>query len=311
MMTTQWSSNDTWNEGGERTIKKEGPDRCDKRFVAKQLDDDGYFKIRGDGTAEFKGKGRLYVLKEDEKAALDKKEEYLWEPNLEVSCDIKVDSIGSSDDDDDEDDKKKKKRNDDDDDDKKKKKQAAFINVGGCTNHFAPHKVDKEDDDEDDDDVINSNGRNYSIRAFFSRGFVGYEKETVHGVYDKYEAKNYEQDEMPLSKWFTYKFKQTVDGKDVKLDGSIKEEGHDEISFDTFTDKGQMTKLNKEDFEKEKDHKKVHKILQRVIKEEKGVLYERMTKKNQVWTAGAYSGLYIRLTGMKKVYIKNLTVKEI
>ena len=244
------------------------------------------------------GKGRFYVFKKDEKSALEKDEECLWGPNIEVSCDIKVDSIISSDDDNDDD------NDDDDNEDKKKKKRPkAFINVGGCTNHFAPHNGDKN--------VINSNGRNYSIRAYLNRGFVGYEKETVHGIYDAVEAEKYPQDKMPLSKWYTYKFKQTVDGKDVKLEGSIKEEGHDEISFGSFTDKGQMTKLNKEDFKEEKDHKEVHEILQRVIDKEKGVLYERMTKKNQVWTAGAYSGLYIRLTGTVKTFIKNLSVKEI
>ena len=48
-----------------------------KDLLPRQLDKDGYFKILGDGMAEFKGKGRLYVLKKDEESALDKKEEYL------------------------------------------------------------------------------------------------------------------------------------------------------------------------------------------------------------------------------------------
>ena len=38
MKMTQWSSDDTWNKGGKRTITKEGPDPEDKRFVAKQLE---------------------------------------------------------------------------------------------------------------------------------------------------------------------------------------------------------------------------------------------------------------------------------
>jgi hypothetical protein len=163
---TQWSSNESWNNGNNRTIEPEGgEDDDDVRFVAKQLG--GPFKILGDGTAEFNGKGRFYVFKKDEESALEKKTEFLWKPNLEVSCNISVDEIVTS--------------------------GTAFINVGGCTNHFA--SVNR-----------NSNGRNYSIRALFSRGFVGYEKETIHHVYDDEAAQNFEQDVMPLSTWFTYKF---------------------------------------------------------------------------------------------------------
>jgi hypothetical protein len=271
---TQWSSDETWNNGEDRTIEpEEGPDPKDARFVAKQLD--GPFKILGDGTAEFNGKGRFYVFKEDEKSALDKKTEFLWKPNLEVSCDIRVDEIVTS--------------QDDDDDDIPK----AFINVGGCTNHFAPHNR-------------NSNGRNYNLRAYFSRGFVGYEKETIHPVYDDEKAENFEQNEMPLGRWFTYKFRQKVvnDGENVKLEGWI-----DGEPLDSYTDEGEMTKLDDDDDDDEPtNEEKLQKVLDN---EDSDALHGKMTKLRQVWTLGAYSGLYIRLTGTKKGAIRNITVKEI
>ena len=275
-----WSS-EKWNNGIERTIKVDGPDPEETRFVVRQLDNDGYCKILGNGVAEIGGKGRFYVFKKDEKSALEKKEEYLWEPNIEVSCEIKVESIVTSDDDD-----------DDDDDKKKKKRPKAFINVGGCTNHFAPHNGDKN--------VINSNGRNYNIRAYLNRGFVGYEKETIHGIYDPVEAENFPQDKVTLSEWVTYKFRQKVvdDGKNVKLEGWINGK-----PLDPYTDEGEMTKL--EDDEDKQDLQKV------LDNDDKDALYEKMTKLNQVWTAGAYSGLYIRLTGTVKTFIKNLSVKEV
>jgi hypothetical protein len=91
----QWSSNETWNNGATRTIEpEEGADPNDARFVAKQLDGD--FKILGNVIAEFNGKGRVYVFKKDEGSALDKKTEFLWKPNLEVSCDMRVDEIVTS-----------------------------------------------------------------------------------------------------------------------------------------------------------------------------------------------------------------------
>ena len=260
----QWSSNETWNNGVTRTIEPEkGADPNDARFVAKQLD--GNFNILGDGVAEFNGKGRLYAFKKDEAAALDKNTEFLWKPNLEVSCDIRVDEIVTSDDEEEE--------------------EPAFINIGGCTNHFASVNG-------------NSNGRNYSIRAFFSRGFVGYEKETIHKVYDKEKAGNFEQNKLPLSTWFTYSFKQrVVDNGTIKLEGSINEQ-----SFGSCTDSGKMTELNDE------AKRKLRKVLE---KKDRGALHGKMTKLSQVWTVGAYSGMYIRLTGTKKGAIRNLTVKEI
>src|SRR5688500_1404891 len=117
------------------------------KLVAKQLDTDGSITVNYLNEASIKGKGRLYLFKKDEKAALAKQEQYLWGPDIEVSCEIRVDEIVSSD-----------KR---------------FINIGGCTNHFAD--VDG-----------NSNGRNYSLVFRLDRGGLGFKKETIHGTYDEY-----------------------------------------------------------------------------------------------------------------------------
>jgi hypothetical protein len=114
------------------------------------LDKNGYCKILGDGTAEIKGKGRFYVFKKDAQSALVKKEEYLWKANVEVSFDINVDSIQSSD-----------KR---------------FINLGGCTNRF----IDIDN---------NSNGRNNSVVGRYDGDCVGFKKETIRGSYDEYIKK--------------------------------------------------------------------------------------------------------------------------
>jgi hypothetical protein len=127
---------------------------------------------------------------------------------------------------------------------------------------------------------------------------VGYEKETIHDVYDDEAAQNFEQNTLPLSTWFTYRFIQkVVDDGNMKLEGAI-----DGKSFGSHNDKGRMTEL-KEDAEE---------LLRKVIRnKDKGALHGKMTKLRQVWTIGAYSGLYIRLTGTKRGAIRNLAVKEI
>ena len=127
---------------------------------------------------------------------------------------------------------------------------------------------------------------------------MGYEKETIHDVYDDEAAQNFEQSTMPLSTWFTCRFIQkVVDDGNMKLEGSI-----DGKSFGSHNDEGRMTELKKD----AKD------LLQKVIRnKDKGALHGKMTELRQVWTVGAYSGLYIRLTGTKKGAIRNLTVKEI
>ena len=135
-----------WNNGKPRTITGDGADPDDPRFAVRQLDSDGYLKILGDGTAEIGGKGRFYVFKKDAQTALSKQTQYLWSPSVEVSFEINVDSILSSD-----------KR---------------FINLGGPTNHFT-------------DVSGNSNGRNYSVVGRYDRAGVGFKKETIHGVYDE------------------------------------------------------------------------------------------------------------------------------
>jgi hypothetical protein len=122
-------------------------------LVGKQLDENGSVKqsLEDPKTLTISGKGRFYLFKKDEQAALAKQEQYLWGPNVEVSCEIRVDEIVGSD-----------KR---------------FINIGGTTNHFAD--VDG-----------NSNGRNYSLVFRLDRGGLGFKKETIHGVYDEYHKKD-------------------------------------------------------------------------------------------------------------------------
>ena len=44
-----WTS-EKWNNGNERTITGDDSDPEDARFAVRQLDEDGYCKILGDGT---------------------------------------------------------------------------------------------------------------------------------------------------------------------------------------------------------------------------------------------------------------------
>jgi hypothetical protein len=246
-----WTSK-KWNNGKERTITGDGSDPEDARFAVRQLDNDGYCKILGDGTAEIKGKGRFYVFKKDAQSALVKKEEYLWKPNVEVSFDINVDSILPSD-----------KR---------------FINLGGCTNHFTD--VDK-----------NSNGRNYSVVGRYDRDGVGFKKETIHGVYDEYFKKD---QKLKTKTWYNIRYKQTVEtDKKIRLEGWL-----DDTKIGEYIDDGGMTQDTKD--------------TDLVVKSgDKDALHYPIKDGKMVWTAGAYSGLYIRLTGTVKTFIKNLSVKEI
>ena len=76
-----------------------------------------------------------------------------------------------------------------------------------------------------------------------------------------------------------------------------------------FIDDGNMTELEEK---KGKPNKKAIDRLNPVLEnDDKFALKGKLTKLNQVWTEGAYSGLYIRLTGTEKTFIKNLSVKEI
>jgi hypothetical protein len=222
-------------------------------LVAKQLDDDGYCKILVDGTAEVKGKGRFYIFKKDEQSALAKQEQYLWSPNIEVSCDIRVDSA--------------------------LKRGKRFINIGGPTNHFAD--VDG-----------NSNGRNYSIVGRFDSAEIGFKKETIHGAYDEYEKK---KTRLKLKTWYNFRYRQTVleEDKKIKLQGWL-----NSTSIGTYTDSGQMT-VDTAD------------TAPVVESGDPDALYYPIKNAKQVWTKGAYSGLYIRLTGTVKTFIKNVSVKEI
>lgn len=154
-----------------------------------------------------------------------------------------------------------------------------FINVGGVTNHFT-------------DVAHNSNGRNYSVVFRLDRDGLGYKKETIHGVYD--ERYHQKPDKMQLGLWYKIRYKQTVLTPDkIKLEGWINDKPVGE-----FIDAGDMTKDTI--------------LTSQVVKSgDKSALYSAIKKPKQVWTAGAYSGLYIRLTGTVKTRIKNVTVKEL
>lgn len=153
-----------------------------------------------------------------------------------------------------------------------------FINLGGPTNHFT--EVDG-----------NSNGRNYSLVFRLDRGGLGFKKETVHGVYDEEHVRD---EKMELGKWYKLRFMQTVDGKGhVVLQGWVNDQ-----SIGMRIDDGTMTQ----------DTSKTEPI---VKSGDKDALYYAMLDPKQIWDAGAYSGLYIRLTGTVKTYIKNVTIKEV
>jgi len=221
------------------------------KLVAKQLDTDGSITVNYLNEAFINGKGRFYLFKKDEQSALAKQEQYLWGPNIEVSLDIKVDEVISSD-----------KR---------------FVNIGGPTNHFT--------------DVVegNSNGRNYSLVLRFDRSGVAFKKETIHGVYDEYEVNPMQ---CKIGEWYNVRYRQIViEDNVVGLEGWINGKG-----IGTLADDGKMTK----------DTTKTDPIVGT-----DNALYYPIQNARQVWTVGAYSGCYIRLTGTVKTQIKNLSVREI
>jgi hypothetical protein len=242
-----------WNNGKPRTITGDGADPDDPRFAVRQLDSDGYLKILGDGTAEIGGKGRFYVFKKDAQTALSKQTQYLWSPSVEISFEINVDSILSSD-----------KR---------------FINLGGPTNHFT-------------DVSGNSNGRNYSVVGRYDRAGVGFKKETIHGVYDEDAVLDRQ---LETKTWYKIRYRQTPleTDKKIRLEGWL-----DGTKIGEYIDDGSMTQDTKE--------------TDPVVKSgDKNALYYPINDGKMVWTVGAYSGLYIRLTGTVKTFIKNLSVKEV
>lgn len=98
---------------------------------------------------------------------------------------------------------------------------------------------------------------------------------------------------MQLGKWYNIKYRQTlIDSSTLQLEGWINGQ-----PLDDWIDTGTMTK----------ETTKTDPI---VKSGDKDALYYPMKNNKQVWTAGAYSGLYIRLTGTVKTFIKNLSVTE-
>jgi hypothetical protein len=150
-----------------------------------------------------------------------------------------------------------------------------FINVGGPTNHFA---------DVND----NSNGRNYSVVFRLDRNGLGFKKETIHGVYDE---NHLTEDKMQLGRWYNIRYRQTVlSDKSLELRGWI-----DGKQFGVSIDDGTMTE----------DTSKTTPIIGK-----DNALYSPIKDAKQVWTSGAYSGIYIRLSGTAASFIKNPTIKE-
>ena len=98
---------------------------------------------------------------------------------------------------------------------------------------------------------------------------------------------------MQLGIWYNIRYKQTVVSADkIKLEGWI---NHKPIG--EYIDDGNMTKDTV--------------LTSQIVKSgDKAALYSPIKNAKQIWTAGAYSGLYIRLTGTVKTRIKNLTIKE-
>lgn len=227
-LRTTWQSKGSWDDGTSRVIKNEGFDPKDKCLLVKQMSDEwdenkkkkesagrfkGYLKILGNGEAEFSvAQGRFYVFKNEQtgfKKPTDfdlSEERDLWSPNLEVSCEMKIEDLSYP---------------------RKKKK---FINFGGCTNHFT---VDISKDD-------NSNGRNYSMNIDLDDHKVGFKKETIHKVYDTPDET--EKDfKFPLHKYVSLKFWQRVlDDNKVELEGEV-----DGESIGKYVDSGRMTDLDK------------------------------------------------------------------
>jgi hypothetical protein len=96
---------------------------------------------------------------------------------------------------------------------------------------------------------------------------------------------------MKLGEWYNIRYKQTVlKEKSLLLQGWINGR-----KIADWIDDGKMTQ----------DITETQKIIGK-----DDALYFPIKESNQIWTAGAYSGLYIRLTGTVSTQIKNLSVKE-
>ena len=179
-----------------------------------------------------------------------------------------------------------------------------FSILVAVTNHFTDD-AGLDFSKHENKERANSNGRNYSVVGRYDDDDtkVGFKKETVHGVYDE---KNMTDENLKTKIWYKIKYRQTViePDKKIKLEGWL-----DDEMIGEFIDDGNMTELEEK---KGKPNKKAIDRLNPVLEnDDKFALKGKMTKLNQVWTEGAYSGLYIRLTGTEKTFIKNLSVKEI
>jgi hypothetical protein len=198
---TVWQSKGSWDDNHARKIEGRGFDPRDKHFFADKMSDKwkkdkkknesagefkGYLEILGNGEAEFSvAQGRFYVFKNEQTTDFDLNEERdLWSPNLEVSCDLKIENLNYP------------------------RKDKKFINFGGCTNHFADIKD-------------NSNGRNYSMNIELEDQEVGFKKETIHEVYDTPDETE-KKLAFPLHRYVNLKFRQRVlENNKIELEGEI------------------------------------------------------------------------------------------
>jgi hypothetical protein len=264
---TIWQSNEHWNDGYTNTIKGEGFDGTSGLYVRQLSDEDrfsGYFKILGNGSTEFKSSsGRLFVFKDTEEGFHNNMDN-LWGPNIEVSAEIKVTSIAYP------------------------ERGKNFIDLGGPTNHWV-NLIDRRMSEYAVD------GRNYSLDIRLDRSHFGFKKETVHSIYDDIETKDWQ---MPLNRWYKFRYRQTIveDDRKLKLEAWI-----NGTKQKTYTDTGEFTD------HRDPDNREVlDKYLNKSL-----ALYGDLRSLGQVWTLGAYSGCYIRFNRISKGYIRNLVVKEL
>ena len=121
---------------------------------------------------------------------------------------------------------------------------------------------------------------------------MGFKKETIHGVYDEDAVLD---KQLETKTWYKIRYRQTPLETDKKIRLECWLDG---TKIGEYIDDGSMTQDTKD--------------TDPVVKSgDKNALYYPINDGKMVWTVGAYSGLYIRLTGTVKTFIKNLSVKEV
>lgn len=104
---------------------------------------------------------------------------------------------------------------------------------------------------------------------------------------------------MQVGRWYNIRYRQVVArDNELKKDIVIMDGYVDDKLIGSMTDDGRMTE----------DTSKTAPV---IANGDKGVLYGKMTDPKQIWNIGAYSGLYIRLSGTVKTQIKNLSIRQL